>query len=177
MKLIRHLDELTGERRRRAVTVGNFDGVHQGHARIMRRLCELARAVDGPAVAFTFDPHPVRLLRPEQTPPPLTWTRRKAELLGELGIDTLVAFPTTAELLSLSPQQFFRQIILDRLGAKAMVEGPNFCFGKNRAGDVGLLRALCDAHEIELDIIEPLDIDGAIVSSSRILRDHRGWGC
>ena len=65
-----------------AVSIGNFDGVHRGHVAIVRRLLERAEAVGGPAIVFTFDPHPVRLLRPEQCPPPLTWTERKAELLA-----------------------------------------------------------------------------------------------
>lgn len=168
MKLIRNLDELSSELQHRAVTVGNFDGVHQGHARIMRRVCHLAQDIGGPAVAFTFDPHPVRLLRPDEAPPPLTWTRRKAELLGQIGIDALIAFPTTAELLSLSPEEFFEQIVINRLKAKAMVEGPNFCFGKDRTGGVSRLRELCGSHAIQLEIVEPLAIDGEIVSSSRI---------
>jgi len=90
-----------------AVTIGNFDGVHLGHARIARRLIAKACEVGGPSTVFTFDPHPVRLLRPQECPPPLTWTERKAQLLEDLGVDGMVAFPTDEELLQLSPQAFF----------------------------------------------------------------------
>ena len=73
------------------MSIGNFDGVHRGHARLIERLRTMARNLGGPAVVMTFDPHPVRLLRPEAAPPPLTWTERKADLLGALGIDAMIA--------------------------------------------------------------------------------------
>ena len=72
MHIIRHLDALPASARGGAVSIGNFDGVHRGHVAIVRRLLERAEAVGGPAIVFTFDPHPVRILRPEQSPPPLT---------------------------------------------------------------------------------------------------------
>ena len=151
-----------------AVAIGNFDGVHKGHARIVQRLLAQAKKCGGPAVVFTFDPHPVRLLRPEHAPPPLTWTERKAELLAALGVDTTIAYPTDEALLRLSPEQFFQQIVSDALGCPGMVEGPNFFFGHRRAGNIELLRQLCAAKEILLDVVEPLVIDGAPVSSSRV---------
>src|SRR5450432_3593423 len=107
MHIIRHIADLPSEARGGAVSIGNFDGVHLGHAAIVRRLLERAAGVDGPAIVFTFDPHPVRLLRPEQCPPPLTWTERKAELLANLGVDWIVAYPTDQALLRLSAQEFF----------------------------------------------------------------------
>ena len=115
------------------MTIGNFDGVHRGHARIVDSLLAKAREVGGPAIVFTFDPHPVRLLRPQAAPPPLTWTDRKAQLLDELGVTAVIAYPTDEQLLSLSPQKFFDQIVLKSLEARAMVEGPNFYFGHGRA--------------------------------------------
>src|SRR5690606_27959828 len=115
---------------------------------------------------------PVRLLRPELAPPPLTWTRRKEELPGQLGIDAVVAYPTNKELLELTPEQFFQQIIVSQLEAKAMVEGPNFNFGKNRAGDTATLANLCSKYGIGLDIVSPYILAGEteFVSSSRIRR-------
>lgn len=170
MQLYRDLDSLSTEIRSGALTIGNFDGVHLGHAKIAQQVRKRADEVGGPAVVFTFDPHPVRLLRPELAPPPLTWTRRKVELLGQLGIDAVIAYPTTPELLQLTPEEFFDQIIVQKMAAKAMVEGPNFNFGKDRAGDVKTLEALCQQHGIVLDIVEPLTRPGETeyVSSSRI---------
>ena len=168
MKLFRSLEEPIPEIRRGAVSIGNFDGVHRGHARIVERLTAMARRLGGPAVVFTFDPHPVRLLRPEAAPPPLTWTERKAELLEQLGVDAMIAFPTDASLLSLSPEAFFQQLVLNQLAARGMVEGPNFYFGRDRAGTIDLLRRLCDQSHIALEVVPPLEIAGQIVSSSRI---------
>ena len=168
MPIIRHLELLPETARGGAVSIGNFDGVHLGHRRIVERLLQRAREVDGPAIVFTFDPHPVRLLRPHESPPPLTWTERKAQLLKEQGVDWIVAYPTDEKLLQLSAQQFFDQIVDDALAAKAMVEGPNFFFGHNREGNVELLRDMTAKAGMTLDVVEPLSLDGQLVSSSLI---------
>ena len=168
MKLLRSLDGFSDQLRNGAVSIGNFDGVHRGHARIMQQLLDSARAVGGPAVVFTFDPHPVRLLRPELAPPPLTWTRRKADLLAELGVDAVVAYPTDRNLLELSPTEFFQRVVVEQLETLAMVEGPNFFFGKDRAGDVDQLGQLCDQADIQLEVVEPLQEGDGFISSSRV---------
>lgn len=168
MRLVRDLAKLPTELRGGAVAIGNFDGVHRGHARIVARLIERARAVGGPAIVFTFDPHPVRLLRPDSAPPPLTWTDRKADLLIELGVDSMIAYPTDDALLRLSAREFFDQIVRDRLDARAMVEGPNFYFGRDRSGTIDVLRALTAQAGIELDIVEPVRDGDDFVSSSRV---------
>jgi riboflavin kinase/FMN adenylyltransferase len=168
VKLLRESANLPSELRRGAVAIGNFDGVHLGHARIARRAIEKARQLDGPAIVFTFDPHPVRILRPAHAPPPLTWTDRKAELLAALGVDAVIAYPTDEELLALEPREFFNRIVRDQLEARAMVEGPNFYFGRGRAGTIDVLRELTSQAGIPLDIVEPLVVEGVMVSSSRI---------
>jgi riboflavin kinase / FMN adenylyltransferase len=168
VRLITSLDNLPAELRGGAVTIGNFDGVHQGHARIVERLKLQAERVGGPAIVFTFDPHPVRLLRPEAAPPPLTWTDRKVQLLTQLGVSAVIAYPTDEALLSLTAEEFFERIIRDRLGAKAMVEGPNFYFGKGRTGNVARLRELCEQAGIALEVVDPLQRAGDYISSSRV---------
>jgi riboflavin kinase / FMN adenylyltransferase len=168
VKLIRKMSELPAELRDGAVSIGNFDGVHQGHAKLVRTLREQAESVGGPAIVFTFDPHPVRLLRPDEVPPPLTWADRKAELLEELGIDGMIVYPTDKRLLALTPQEFFRELVVEQLGARAMVEGPNFFFGKNRAGDIKSLQTLCAESDVTLEVVQPLTVGDDYVSSSRI---------
>ena len=121
MPIVRDLKQFPAAARGGAIAIGNFDGVHLGHLRIVRRLLQRAREVGGSAIIFTFDPHPVRLLRPEECPPPLTWTERKAQLLAEHGVDEIVAYPTNEALLQLSAQDFFDKIVIKALGAKAMV--------------------------------------------------------
>ncbi len=170
MKLLRHVTNLPSELRGGAVAIGNFDGVHLGHARIVRRTIEKARELGGPALVFTFDPHPVRLLRPTEAPPPLTWTDRKAELLDALGIDAVIAYPTDEELLRLAPKDFFQKIVRDELDARAMVEGPNFHFGRARSGTIDVLARLTADAGIALAVVEPLEAGGETVSSSRIRR-------
>lgn len=168
MQVIRHLDELPREARGGAVAIGNFDGVHLGHAQLVRMLADSAREIDGPAVVFTFDPHPVRILRPERCPPPLTWTARKAELLAELGVDWVIAYPTDEALLRLSAREFFQRIVINSLDARAMVEGPNFFFGHNREGTTDVLRALTEEAGVSLTIAPGMEAEGGMVSSSRI---------
>ena len=153
------------------MAIGNFDGVHRGHAVLIDQLKSFASGLGGAAVVFTFDPHPARILRPADTPPPpLTWTNRKADLLAELGVDAVVAYPTNKELLSLSYQDFYQQIVIDALDAKAMVEGPNFFFGRNREGNTDRLQELCDAADVRLEIVVPREDNGELISSSRVRR-------
>lgn len=168
MKLIRNLADVTADLRSGAVAIGNFDGVHLGHARIAERLIAQARLVDGPAVVLTFDPHPVRLLRPAEAPAPLTWTDRKAELLSMLGVDCMIAYPTDEALLALSAREFFDRIVRDTLDTRAMVEGPNFFFGRGRQGTVEVLRQFTGESSIALEVVDPVQVGGDFVSSSRI---------
>ncbi len=168
--LIRDLNSLPPELRNGAVSIGNFDGVHRGHAHLVERLVALAAEFGGPAIAFTFDPHPARLLRPDAAPTPLTWLHRKAEMLAALGVDAVVAYPTTRELLRLAAPEFFGRVIREGLAAAAMAEGPDFHFGHSRSGNVELLSELCAAAGMALAVVEPLVIDGQPVSSSRVRR-------
>ncbi len=169
MKLIRSLTEFPESLRGGALTIGNFDGVHRGHQVIIDQLKQFASRDGGTAIVFTFDPHPVRILRPDQTPPPLTWTNRKADLLADLGVDAVIAYPTDRALLELNYREFFNQIVVEKLSAKAMVEGPNFYFGRGREGTVDRLSELCQESSIELQIVEPkLENSESFISSSRI---------
>jgi len=168
MNLVRSLDDFPADFWCGAVAIGNFDGVHLGHARLVERLRQKAAEVGGPVTVFTFDPHPVVLLRPETAPPPLTWTERKAELLARLGVDAVIIYPTESSLLELSPEEFFARVVVGALRAKAMVEGPNFRFGRGRAGDVHLLRELCAGAGVSLDVVEPAADDAGLISSSRV---------
>jgi len=151
-----------------AVAVGNFDGVHVGHAAIVRRLCAAARHLNVPAVAFTFDPHPAVVLRPEAAPAPLTTPSRRASLLLSLGVDAVVVQPTDRPLVSLSAEAFYTDILRDRLHARAIVEGTDFRFGANRSGDIHLLATLCGREGVTLETVPAVMADGLPVSSSRV---------
>ncbi|MBX3439547.1 MAG: bifunctional riboflavin kinase/FMN adenylyltransferase, partial [Planctomycetaceae bacterium] len=121
-------------------------------------------------------PHPIALLAPGRVPPRLCTLERKAELLAQSGVDVLIAYPTDREFLSLSPDEFFQRIVCGELQALGLVEGPNFCFGKDRAGDVERLRTLCDASGRQLTVVDAVMQGDAVVSSSAIrtaLREGR----
>src|SRR5262245_13065202 len=122
------------ECRRGAVTIGNFDGVRRGHAALLAELRAQARAVGGPAVALTFDPHPVHLLRPDQPVPVLTTLPERARLLHATGADHVVILRTTAAMLQLEPGAFYARVLRGGLDVRALAEGANFAFGRNRAG-------------------------------------------
>ncbi len=150
------------------VSVGNFDGVHRGHAAIAARLRAVADRLGVPGVALTFDPHPASVLRPETAPTPLTTPRRRAELLLALGVDAVQVQPAETPLLALEAEAFYEGILRGRLGVRGVVEGADFRFGARRVGDVRLLETLCRRDGVELEIVPPVVVDGEPVSSSRL---------
>lgn len=153
-----------------AVAVGNFDGVHLGHAAIARRLRGAADRAGVPAVALTFDPHPAAIVRPGMAPLPLTTPARRAELLLALGLDAVLVQPAVPALMQLTAESFYQQILRGRLAALALVEGQDFRFGAGRAGVVALLARLAEADGASLEVVDPVLVDGEPVSSSRLRR-------
>jgi riboflavin kinase / FMN adenylyltransferase len=152
------------------VAIGNFDGVHRGHQKMIAALVRHARGAEVPAVVLTFDPPPVEILRPDAVPPRLSTLEQKLTLLEGLGVDSAVVYPTSREFLNLTPREFFEQVVRGELAARGLVEGPNFYFGKDRSGDVGVLRELCDGVGLVLDVVPPVTVGGKLVSSSAIRR-------
>jgi riboflavin kinase/FMN adenylyltransferase len=157
-----------GDCRRGAVSIGNFDGVHRGHAALLGELRRQADALGGPAVALTFEPHPIELLRPELAPPRLTTTEERSQLLLRLGANRVLVLRATHELLALRAKEFFAEMVQKRLQARALVEGSNFGFGRGREGDVGTLAELCELAGIGLTVVPPVLLDGNELSSSRV---------
>ena len=151
-----------------AASIGNFDGVHRGHRDLLKHVREAAERVEGPSVVVILDPHPAAVLRPHNSPPRLTTPQRRAELMSAMEIDYLLVCPATIEFLNRSADEFFQFLVRDRLQAQAMVEGPNFFFGRDRGGDVNRLRQLCIDADIDLTIAEPAMDGPRMISSSRI---------
>jgi riboflavin kinase/FMN adenylyltransferase len=169
MNVLRGLCDLTACRNG-YVSIGNFDGVHRGHQSMIGVLTRLATEKGVPAVIFTFDPHPIALLRPGQSPPPLTTTERKLELLERTGVDSVVVYPTDQALLQLSPRDFFDRIIVSSLAVRGLVEGPNFFFGHDRAGSIDVLHGFCRSSGRELYVVPPVAMGERLVSSTEIRR-------
>ncbi len=150
------------------VTVGNFDGVHRGHQALVAATRQLATSVCGPTVVVTFDPPPHQVLHPGSERPPLTTIPQRASLLHAIGADHVVVLRTSRELLALSPEAFFEDVIAKQLGAKSLVEGYDFRFGRGRAGTNATLRALCDAAGLAFAEVPQFAVGGEPVSSSRV---------
>ena len=150
------------------VTVGNFDGVHRGHQQMLKTLREIAAEHSAPAVVVTFDPHPLSLLRPDAPLPRLTTIERRTTLLREYGADHVVVLPVTKQLLQMTAEAFFDQVLVKQLSAAGIVEGPNFRFGRDRGGDVHHLANLCQGNDVAFRVIQPVDDEGQMISSSRI---------
>ncbi|MDY3559544.1 bifunctional riboflavin kinase/FAD synthetase [Gemmata sp. JC673] len=151
-----------------AVTVGNFDGVHRGHQALVAAAREQADRVRGPAVVVTFGTPPHQVLHPGSERPPLTTIARRAELLHAAGADHVVVLRTGPALLALSPEAFFEDVIARQLGARAVVEGYDFRFGRGRAGTNETLRGLCAAAGLAFADLAQVAFAGEPVSSSRV---------
>jgi riboflavin kinase/FMN adenylyltransferase len=149
-------------------SIGNFDGVHRGHQAMLNVLTSRARSDNVRSVAVTFDPHPIALLKPDAAPAALTTIEYRAELLGRYGVDVTVVVPTDLAFLSLTADEFFDSIVRGRLQARGLVEGPNFFFGRNRSGNITVLRSLCANHGLSFDVAPPVTVDEQLVSSSVI---------
>ena len=128
------------------VTVGFFDGVHRGHQAVVRRAVALAREREVPAVVLTFDPHPSEVVRPGTHPPLLSTAAHRADLMEMLGVDAVLVLPFTVELSKLTPEEFVRQVLVERLHAVAVVVGQNFRFGHRAAGTVETLAELGEKY-------------------------------
>ena len=124
------------------VTIGNFDGVHRGHQSVLAELIERARQQNARAVAVTFDPHPVRLLRPQQPMQLITPLGQKIELLRATGIDAVLVLPFTQQLSQLSALEFAQLVLRDALHATEVHEGENFRFGRDASADIATLSTL-----------------------------------
>jgi riboflavin kinase/FMN adenylyltransferase len=163
------LDEVPGDWGRSVVTIGIFDGVHRGHQAIVAVAARQAAAAGRPLVVVTFDPHPDEVVRPGTTRLTfLTTARRQAELLAGLGVDAVCVLPFTLEFSRLTPDEFVRAVLVDRLHALSVVVGENFRFGHKAAGDVALLAELGAKYDFTAEGVPLLADAGRTVSSSEI---------
>jgi riboflavin kinase/FMN adenylyltransferase len=151
-----------------AVSIGNFDGVHFGHRRILRRVKEIAGERGWKASVLTFDPHPTRVVARDRTPPLLTSPERRAALMREEGIEQVLILPFTRELAMLTPEEFVERLLVNALGARAVLVGDNFRFGHRQAGNVRVLGELGRKFGFVTEIVPAAAWRGCVVSSSGI---------
>ena len=168
MHIYRSLTEVPGDFGPSVLSIGNFDGVHFGHRRILHRLKEIATERGWKPSVLTFDPHPTRVVAPERTPPLLTSPERRAALMREEGIDQVLILPFTRELAMLTPEEFVERLLVKALGARAVLVGDNFHFGHKQAGNVKVLAELGRKYGFETEIVPAVTWRGRVVSSSGI---------
>lgn len=152
------------------VTIGNFDGVHRGHAELFRHLKDRGAQLGLPTVVVTFEPHPLAILAPEAAPPLITTFSQKAELIEQAGIDHLAVIKFTREFSKISAESFVRNHLCHALGMRHIIIGHDYAFGRDRSGNYATLTILGDEIGFSLEDIEPFGDNDFIFSSSLVRR-------
>ncbi|MBP8828602.1 MAG: bifunctional riboflavin kinase/FAD synthetase [Desulfobacter sp.] len=170
MELIEDLNQIKAPFNNAVITIGNFDGVHKGHQALFNQVIETGRRIGGTCIAMTFEPHPLRALG-ISTPPLITRRDQKIELIKSSGIDVLICLPFDKAFAQISAQEFIEDILVKKIGMKTIVIGPDYSFGKNRGGNVALLKAKggeLGYETIVPDWIRDVETDTERISSTRI---------
>ena len=149
-------------------TVGTFDGVHLGHWTVLQEIRRRAEAADRRSILVTFDPHPLRIVRPEHAPLLLTTPVEKKEILAESGLDYAVFLSFTEALSRYEPRRFVEEILVGRLGVEELVIGYDHGFGRDREGDPAALRRMGEELGFTVDVVDPVSAEGDAVSSTRV---------
>ncbi len=171
MKLINRIEAIETPIKNAVVTIGNFDGVHLGHQALFHMVNEKADAVGGTSVAITFDPHPMRVLKKNNHPPLITLTEQKIELISRSGIDVLIVIPFSKEFADISPREFVEVLLVRQIGMKALIIGRDYTFGKDRKGNLDLLKAWSPELGYEVKVVDWIQsVVGPLqrISSTRI---------
>jgi len=158
----------SADRRGSVIAIGNFDGIHLGHQRVLEFCIGLAKESRAVATALTFEPPPLKVLRPEAAPLRISTNEQRLEWFGALGMEAAVVLPFTMELAKLAPEDFVEEILVRQLRVRAVVVGDNFRFGHKQAGNVKFLRELGMRDGFDVIVHEPVVVDGEIVSSTAI---------
>jgi len=168
MKLIRDLGQLEKPLMNPVLTIGNFDGVHRGHLALFDRVKARARLIQGQSAVMTFEPHPIKVMKPGNGPPLITMIDQKLELISAAGIDVIFCLPFTKQFAAISAQSFVRSILLEKIGMKELVVGYDYAFGHQREGDIKLLKAMGRTLGFAVHEVKPIHIKNKLVSSTSI---------
>jgi riboflavin kinase/FMN adenylyltransferase len=151
MQIIQDIEKIKKPFSSAVITIGNFDGVHIGHQALFHEVVERAEAMDGTAIDMTFDPHPIRVITKNGHPPLITLHEQKSELIEKAGIDVLICIPFTLEFARLPARSFVQDILVKRIGMKAIIVGRDYTFGNKREGNVELLQQY--AKEMDFEVV------------------------
>jgi riboflavin kinase/FMN adenylyltransferase len=170
MEILRSIPELSRLRGPVFAAIGVFDGVHLGHQAVISTSANSAREAGGTPVVITFDPHPMKVLRPQNAPHLLTATQHKIALIRELGVEHLLVIHFDREFANTAPEAFVRQLVECAKPLRQICVGHEWSFGKNRAGNLDLLKKLGAENHFEVIGIKPVSVNGTVVSSTAIRR-------
>lgn len=168
MKVVRDLSCLKKGLKTPILTLGNFDGVHKGHQKIINSVTQRAKALGGTSVLLTFFPHPVKILAPELKPPLLQTEGQKKEILQTLGLDVLVVETFTKSLAKLNAEEFFKKILIKKIGVEEIFVGYDFTFGQHRTGTTQELKKLGQKNGINVHVIDAVFFRETLISSTHI---------
>jgi riboflavin kinase/FMN adenylyltransferase len=169
MTVIYNQDQLEKNPLRNPVlTIGNFDGVHKGHLSLFNKVKERAALIDGQSVVMTFEPHPIKVMMPENGPPLITPTEQKLKLMEASGIDVILCVPFTEEFANISPQSFVKDLLVDKIGIREIVVGYDYSFGHKRAGNIDLLKKMGDKLGFTVHVVDKILLDETVVSSTTV---------
>jgi riboflavin kinase/FMN adenylyltransferase len=171
MKIIDRLENITQPFKRAVITIGNFDGVHIGHQALFHEVIEKADAIDGTSIAMTFEPHPLRVLQKNSILPLITVYEQKNELIERAGIDVLICIPFTREFASLSAETFIKDLLIGKIGMRAVVVGKDYTFGRNREGNLSVLKSYASQLGYEVIVADWIKAEQRLddrISSTRI---------
>lgn len=162
------VERFGNSRKRTVITIGNFDGVHLGHQKILSGVTEHARAHDLQSAVLTFYPHPARVLRPDAAPTLLMTLEQRLAAFDAMGINSALVLQFDAELAKITAEDFAKNFLVDALRAKTVLVGENFRFGNRQGGDVKLLQEIGKRSDFEVEIVPPVIEGGGVVSSTAV---------
>lgn len=168
MEFIRGASSIRARHYGCVASVGNYDGVHLGHQQVIRSLAKMGESLRLPTAVITFEPHPMEFFVPDRAPPRLMTVREKIEAMSSLGVDVLCCLRFNHDLANTEPEDFIKDLLVDKLGVEYFVVGDDFRFGRNRRGDFEMLRSLGETLGMQVARTESFTMDGNRVSSTRI---------
>ena len=171
MDIIEDIEKIDHPYKNAVITIGNFDGVHIGHQTLFHKVIEKAEELDGTSIAMTFEPHPIRVLKQNNHPPLITLYEQKVELIAKAGIDILICISFTRKFASIPAKEFIEKILVKRIGMKAVIVGEDYTFGKNREGNLDLLKTYGKQIGFEVIVVRGIQISNNSedkISSTRI---------
>ncbi|MFH1243638.1 MAG: bifunctional riboflavin kinase/FAD synthetase [Pseudomonadota bacterium] len=168
MIFISDLDQLVEPLTNPVLTIGNFDGMHRGHLTLFDKVKERAKSIGGQSAVMTFEPHPIRVVKEGNGPPLITPTQQKLRLIQDTGVDVIFCIPFTREFSAISARDFVKDILVDKIGAREIVVGYDYTFGRGRQGNIELLKEMGKQLGFAVHVVDPVRIDSTLVSSTSI---------